>query len=175
MSKLSWNKYLLDMANAVKQRSSCSRRQIGAVITTRSHEIITTGYNGTPSNHLDCNLGGCMRCESDAPSGTGYEYCLCVHAEMNAIYSAAKQGKSVTNSILYVSDMPCIQCVKALVQCQIRYVYYDIDGVSVDSPLSRDDYKAMIGDNILFMEYVSERDAFAPSNFYHGFSYARIE
>ena len=169
MAKESWNKYFLDMLDAVKSRSSCCRRQVGAILTTVSHEIVTTGYNGTPSGIRNCDMGGCARCNSDMPSGQGYDLCLCVHAEMNGIYSASKQGKSIEGSIVYVSDKPCLQCTIALVQCRVSTVYYRSDSVGVISPKERRDYEEMVDrSKISFMEYDPESGLFEASEFYHG-------
>ena len=122
------------MLDSVRSISSCSRRQVGAILTNMDNEIVTTGFNGTPSGTLNCDEGGCPRCsDNTVPSGVGYEYCLCVHAEHNAILSAAKQGKSVENTILYVSDRPCLQCLKVIVQCKIRAVYYKKDSVFLNA------------------------------------------
>ena len=168
--KLSWGRYFVQILDSIKSRSSCSRRHIGAIITTPSHEIITTGYNGTPSGVPDCDQGGCLRCSGDTPSGEGYEYCLCVHSEMNAIYSAAKQGKSVVDSTVYVSDMPCLSCVVGMVQCQIKQVIYVRDSVNVTSPANREDYGKLFT-KILMYEYQPDRDRFLTSTFYHGIGF----
>ena len=134
MRKEKWVRHFINMLDSVKSVSSCSRRQVGAILTNMDNEIVTTGFNGTPSGTLNCDEGGCLRCADDTvPSGVGYEYCLCVHAEHNAILSAAKQGKSVENTILYVSDRPCLQCLKIIVQCKIRAVYYKKDSVFLNA------------------------------------------
>ena len=145
MSK--WVSYFINMLDAVKSNSSCTRRQVGAILTTSDNEIITTGYNGTPSGVLNCNEGGCLRCNNDnIPSGVGYEYCLCVHGEHNAILSAAKQGKSVKGAILYISDRPCLQCLKIIAQCQIETVYFKKDGVFINA--HPEEIKLLVGRKI---------------------------
>ena len=134
MPKEKFIRGFINTLDNIRDLSSCSRRKVGAILTNQDNEIITTGYNGTPRGVLNCDEGGCPRCNNpNVQSGIGYEYCLCVHAEHNAVLSAAKQGKSVKNSILYISDRPCLQCLKLIVQCQISEVYYRPDSVFVNA------------------------------------------
>jgi len=83
--------YYLDIADTVSQRSTCLRRQYGAIIV-RNDEIISTGYNGAPRGRKNCHdLDYCTRAALEIPSGERYELCRSVHAEANAIISAARQ------------------------------------------------------------------------------------
>ena len=92
--------YYLDIADAVRSRSTCLRRQYGAIIVA-SDEIIATGYNGAPRGRKNCDeLGRCTRQELQIPSGERYELCRAVHAEENAIISAAR--KEMLGSTLYL-------------------------------------------------------------------------
>ena len=118
---LSWDAYFLNIAEAVKDRSSCSRRQVGAVIA-RDHIILSTGYNGTPRGIQNCNAGGCPRCAGNAPSGTDLGECLCVHAEANAIASAARTGARTEDSSLYCTLTPCKDCAKLMINAGVRRV-----------------------------------------------------
>ena len=82
--------YYLDIADAVLERSTCLRRHYGAILV-RNDEIISTGYNGAPRGRQNCvDLGRCTREELQVPSGQRYELCRSVHAEANAIISAAR-------------------------------------------------------------------------------------
>lgn len=82
--------YYLDIADTVLHRSTCIRRQYGAIIV-RNDEIISTGYNGAPRGRRNCSdLGFCRREAMQVPSGERYELCRSVHAEANAIISAAR-------------------------------------------------------------------------------------
>ena len=132
-----WTGYFLDIAGVVSNRSSCSRRQIGAVLTSAEHEIISTGYNGTPRGTMNCNEGGCSRCWNESiKSGDGYDYCTCIHAEHNALLSCARQGKAAVGSTMYVTDIPCLQCLTFIVQCGVKTIIHGIDefdGVRVSS------------------------------------------
>ena len=83
--------YYLDIAETVSRRSTCLRRRYGAIIV-RNDEIISTGYNGAPRGRRNCvDLDYCAREKQNIPSGQRYELCRSVHAEANAIISAARR------------------------------------------------------------------------------------
>lgn len=82
--------YYLDIAETVLERSTCLRRCYGAIIV-KNDEIVSTGYNGAPRGRKNCiDLGYCTRDAMNVPSGERYELCRSVHAEQNAIISAAR-------------------------------------------------------------------------------------
>ena len=86
--RVSWDEYFMEIAEIVKTRSTCMRRQIGAVIV-KDNRIITTGYNGAPSGCRHCTeIGTCYRQEHNIPSGERHEMCRALHAEQNAIIQA---------------------------------------------------------------------------------------
>ena len=100
MSRISKVEYYLNIAEAVSARSTCLRRQYGAVIV-KNDEIIATGYNGAPRGTSNCcELGGCWRDLHGVPHGERYEACRSVHAEQNAIISASRQ--EMIGSTLYL-------------------------------------------------------------------------
>lgn len=129
-----WDTYFMDIANVAATRSNCSRRHVAAVVV-RDHRIISTGYNGTPRGIRNCHDGGCPRCNSDAPSGTGLSECLCSHAEENSIVQAAYHGICVKDATLYTTFSPCLQCAKMIINAGIKEViyhkHYSIDGTSL--------------------------------------------
>ena len=93
--------YYLDIADTVMIRSTCLRRKYGAIIVLND-EIISTGYNGAPRGRMNCHdVGRCLRDELDVPSGERYELCRSVHAEANAIISAAR--RDMIGATLYLS------------------------------------------------------------------------
>lgn len=101
MERISKELYYLGIAKAVAQRSTCLRRQYGAVIV-RNDEIIATGYNGSPRGEPNCcDLGECWRESQNVPHGEKYEACKSVHAEMNAIISASRN--QMIGSTLYLA------------------------------------------------------------------------
>ena len=89
--RMSKDKYYLNIADAVLDRSTCLRRKYGAIIV-KHDEILSTGYNGAPRGRVNCSeLGYCNREQLRIPSGQRYELCRSVHAEANAIISAARR------------------------------------------------------------------------------------
>ena len=90
MQRIDKENYYLDIAQTVLERSTCLRRWYGAIIV-RNDEIVTTGYNGAPRGRANCSeLGYCVREQMRIPRGERYELCRSVHAEANAIISAAR-------------------------------------------------------------------------------------
>lgn len=122
------NKYYLRIAKEVAARSTCIRRQYGAVIV-KNDEIIATGYNGSPRGEVNCSdIHNCAR--ADCKHGEGYERCRSVHAEQNAIISASRQ--EMLDSILYLACVkngieienpePCNICMRFIKNAGIKYV-----------------------------------------------------
>ena len=119
------HRYFMGIALAVRERADCTGNRVGAVIVL-DRRIVSTGYNGTPENMPNCSEGGCHRCANrdTYPSGTGYDLCICVHAEQNALLAAARFGIAVQGSTLYSTMRPCFGCTKEMLQAGVREVYY---------------------------------------------------
>jgi dCMP deaminase len=119
--------YFMLLAVATRQRAECLGRHVGAILV-RDGRIIATGYNGTPRGFPRCNADerGCHRCaESERyPSGTGYDVCICVHAEQNALLQAARLGYTSDGAECYTTLRPCFGCLKELHQGGIASVRY---------------------------------------------------
>jgi dCMP deaminase len=111
------------LAVATRERAACLRRHVGAILVA-DQRIIATGYNGTPTGFPNCDEGGCHRCAhpSDYAAGRGYDVCICVHAEQNALLQAAKLGYSVQGSHLYSTLRPCFGCLKELYQAGVTTI-----------------------------------------------------
>jgi dCMP deaminase len=124
-SKPDWPEYFMSIAQAVRARADCTGNRVGALLE-KDHFIIATGYNGTPSSAPNCSEGGCERCAHPEryPSGQGYDLCICVHAEANALLMAARVGIAVAGSTLYSTMRPCFGCSKELLQAGVRGVVY---------------------------------------------------
>ena len=124
--------YYLDIAQTVAQRSTCLRRKYGAIIV-KNDEVISTGYNGAPRGCRNCSdMGVCKREELNIPSGERYELCRSVHAEQNAIISAARRDMvggtlylsgldAKTGKVLPVSE-PCSMCKRFILNSGISQV-----------------------------------------------------
>lgn len=117
--------YFMTIAMAVRRRANCTGNRVGAIIVKQGH-ILSTGYNGTPAGLPNCDEGGCYRCahREKFPSGTGYDLCICVHAEQNALLQAARFGIAVEGADLYSTMRPCFGCTKEMLQARINAVYY---------------------------------------------------
>ncbi len=113
----------MSIANLVKERSTCVRRKVGAVIV-KDKNILATGYNGPPSGLPHCIDVGCLREKLGVPSGERHELCRGLHAEQNAIIQAAKHGVSIKGSTLYCTHMPCSICIKMIINAGIVEVIY---------------------------------------------------
>lgn len=123
MNRPSWDEYFMDIAAAVATRSTCRRRQVGAVIV-KGKRILTTGYNGAPQGLSHCLDLGCMREQLGIPSGERHELCRGLHAEQNAIIQAALYGVEIQGASLYCTHMPCSACTKMLINAGILRVVY---------------------------------------------------
>jgi dCMP deaminase len=120
------NLYYLGLAIAVSARSECKGLKVGAVLV-RDNRVVSTGYNSTPEGWDNCSEGGaCPRCDNRNAfgSGNGYDKCVCVHAEMNAIAAAARYGMAVDSASAYVTHEPCLTCAKELTQAGVRQVFF---------------------------------------------------
>jgi dCMP deaminase len=120
--------------------ANCYGSKIGAVLVLEDR-IIGTGYNGTPAGFQNCMDDGCIRCkdrwlekndredEMSNPAhvaGAALDRCICVHAEQNALLSAARFGIRVDSATLYTTLSPCFGCLKESVQAGVsRIVYQD--------------------------------------------------
>lgn len=112
------------MAGLTRERSTCLRRKVGAILV-RDHFVLSTGYNGAPKGLPHCEETGCVRDQKNIPSGQMHELCRGVHAEQNAIVQAAVSGVSVAGASLYTTSFPCVICAKLLINARIREVVYE--------------------------------------------------
>ena len=124
--------YYLDIAETVLERSTCIRREFGAIIV-KHDEIISTGYVGAPRGRKNCNdLNYCTRDKLGVPKGQRYELCRSVHAEQNAILSAARADMIDATLYLACHDArtdqldgevePCSMCKRLIINAGIKQV-----------------------------------------------------
>ncbi|MDD5195202.1 MAG: cytidine/deoxycytidylate deaminase family protein [Candidatus Omnitrophica bacterium] len=121
LNRPSWDEYFMRAAQLVSKRSSCLRRNVGAVLV-KEKQILATGYNGAPSGITHCEITGCLRQKLNVPSGERHELCRGLHAEQNVLLQAARHGVSVKDSIIYITHTPCIICAKMIINAGIREV-----------------------------------------------------
>ena len=132
MGRIDKENYYLDIAETVLERATCLRRCYGAIIV-KNDEIIATGYNGAPRGRKNCaDLGYCTRDELGVPSGQRYELCRSVHAEANAIISAARSdiiggtlylaGRDAKTGALLTDATSCSMCRRLIINAGIDRV-----------------------------------------------------
>ena len=132
MERIVKENYYLDIAETVLERSTCLRRQYGAIIV-RNDEIVATGYNGAPRGRKNCSdLGYCVREQMRVPRGERYELCRSVHAEQNAIINASRS--EMLGATLYLGGLenrtggyveaaaPCSLCKRMIINAGIERV-----------------------------------------------------
>ena len=130
MQRISKRDYYLSIAAEVSKRSTCLRRQYGAVIV-KNDEIVSTGYNGAPRGEDNCcDIGTCWRERNNIPHGEQYEKCVAVHAEQNAIISASR--REMLGATLYLAGFengepirnaePCMICRRLIKNAGIEKV-----------------------------------------------------
>ena len=141
MKRPDWDTYFLNIAKEISKRSTCLRRQYGAVVV-RDNKIISTGYNGAPRGIENCiDKGTCTRKELGVPPGERYELCEAVHAEQNAIINGTPDG--MKEAKIYVAGFeydgkdegvlsdskPCKLCDRMIKNAQLgEIIYLDSNG-----------------------------------------------
>ena len=122
MNRPSWDQYFMEMAELTAKRSTCMRRNVGAVIVKDKHAI-ATGYNGAPRGIKHCeDRGGCRRQKLNVPSGERHELCMALHAEQNAIIQAAAMGHAIEGGTIYITHQPCVICAKMIINSGIKRI-----------------------------------------------------
>lgn len=146
--------YYLDIAETVAKRSTCLRRHYGAVIVNHD-EIVSTGYAGAPRGRQNCtDMNRCIRTELNIPRGERYELCRSVHAEMNAIISAAREkmigatlylvGTEASSGEYIANSSSCSMCKRVIINAGIETVIVrdtadDYRVISVQEWVDKDD------------------------------------
>ncbi len=139
MQRISKRDYYLSIAAEVSKRSTCLRRQYGAVIV-KNDEIVSTGYNGAPRGEDNCcDIGTCWRERNNIPHGEQYEKCVAVHAEQNAIISASR--REMLGATLYLAGFengepirnaePCMICRRLIKNAGIEKVINLVGEISI--------------------------------------------
>jgi dCMP deaminase len=115
MARASWDDYFMNIARVVASRSTCERKFVGAVIV-RDRTILSTGYNGSIRGMPHCTDVGHMMVEG---------HCVAtIHAEVNAIIQAAKNGVAIEGAAIYVTASPCWNCFKAIANAGMKRIIY---------------------------------------------------
>ena len=115
MARVSWEDYFMNIAKQVASRSTCDRKHVGAVIV-RDRTILSTGYNGSIRGMPHCDEAGHLM-ENDHCVAT-------IHAEINAVLQAAKNGVRIENGEVYITASPCWSCFKMIANAGLKKIYY---------------------------------------------------
>jgi dCMP deaminase len=141
------DEYYLAIAKSIAMRSPCIRRQVGAIIV-KEDAIASTGYNGPARGVINCIDAGCLKDKKRVPSYVGYEECIAVHGEENAVINAARNGVSIRGGVMYVYGVwykdkspagvrPCDRCKRVIINAGItRVVIMKDDGSIVSQDVS---------------------------------------
>jgi len=119
----SWPEYFMSIAKLVATRSTCLRRNVGAVLV-KDKKILATGYNGAPTGIRHCEETGCLREKLNVKPGERHELCRGLHAEQNVIIQAAYYGVSTKGTTLYSTHKPCIICSKMLINAGVEKIFF---------------------------------------------------
>lgn len=115
MSRISWDHYFMAQAAMLSTRSTCTRLNVGAILV-KDNRVIASGYNGSVAGTAHCTEVGDLIVDG---------HCIrAVHAEQNALMQAANMGIAVKGATVYVTDVPCVQCTKLLLQAGITSIKY---------------------------------------------------
>ncbi len=128
-----WDQYFAKIVLDIAKRSTCTRRQFGAIVVNPKHEIVSTGFNGVVRGAPHCLDIGCIKDEMQIESGMGHGICPAVHAEMNALIQAGRHSLGCT---LYINGFPCKICARMIVNSGIKRVvisgdYSDEEGLKI--------------------------------------------
>ena len=122
MTRPTWDETWLNVCEEMARRSTCTRRQVGAVVVD-GNRLISSGYNGAPPLQPHCIDGACPRGRLTGALPEDYEKypCIAVHAEANALLRA---GRDAENAVLYCTDRPCLQCQNLIMAAGIFLVVW---------------------------------------------------
>ena len=122
MARPDWDRYFLDLCEAVSKRSTCDRGKTGCVIV-KDKRIMTTGYVGPPTGLPHCDEAGHDMRKVFDDSGNVSQHCVrTLHAEQNAIIQGAKFGISLDGATLFSKMTPCRRCAMMIINSGIKRV-----------------------------------------------------
>lgn len=122
--RVSWDRYFMDLAEAVSKRGTCDRKKVGAVLVV-GKRLVATGYNGALAGLPHCDEVGHDLVDTLGPDGVARPNCVrTVHAEANAVAQAARHGVALDTATAYVNTYPCWPCFRLLASAGIARVVY---------------------------------------------------
>lgn len=152
MPRPNWDRYFLDLCEAVSKRATCDRGRNGCVIV-KDKRIMTTGYVGAPCGLQHCDeVGHDMRKVFD-DDGNVTQHCVrTLHAEQNAIIQAARFGIPLEGATLYCKMVPCRVCAMMIINAGIKRVVcekrYHSDGDTMEMFRQADVELVVVNDEV---------------------------
>jgi dCMP deaminase len=116
MTRPTWDRYFMDLAQHAASRATCSRKHVGCVLVSTTNRVLVTGYNGS--------ISGLSHCDDSGHDMLDGHCARTVHAEANAVADAARRGVALSGSVAYVTALPCWPCAKLLFQAGAHRVVY---------------------------------------------------
>lgn len=127
--------HFMHMCFTANERSFDPSSKCGCVVTDQDGAILSTGYNGPVRGEIDENV----------PLTRPEKYDFMEHSERNAIYSAAKHGTALNESIFYVTGLPCLECIRGIIQVGAKKVVYGpLTAVMMAEPEYLDRFKRLV-------------------------------
>ncbi len=126
MNRPSWDEYFINIMKAVSERGTCDRGKTASVIV-RNNRILVTGYVGAPAGLPHCDEVGHQMKSVTHENGKVTQHCLrTIHAEVNAVAQAARDGISINRATVYCKMAPCANCAKMLINCGVKRVVAEL-------------------------------------------------
>lgn len=145
-----WLGVRLQNLESLKTMSTCLSRQVAAVLI-RNNRIVAEGFNGAPKNVTECTDTGFCYAEN-TPSGHGLDTCIAVHAEVNCVLNAAREGVSTKGTTMVCTTQPCLNCLKFLVNAGVEVVMYE-EAYTIPE-LQRPIYDRILKDAVIYLEHI---------------------
>ena len=150
LTRPSWDEYFMMVAKLVASRSTCHSRAVGAVIV-KDRRILSSGYNGSPPGDWHCiDRGECYwrQPENHVEGIPPHDLSRAIHAEVNAVAHAARNGIKLDGSTVYTTLSPCMNCLKVLISTGVKKVFFE----------HIYDFNNKGGDKYLLEQYEKNRD-----------------
>jgi dCMP deaminase len=122
--EMKFHKIFMQTALLMSEMSKCVSYKVGAILV-KDNRIISTGYNGTPAGYINCNEKFTDYSIDQREEHHKFSETFEIHAELNAILSAAKNGLSTNECTLYCTLQPCNDCLKMICNTGIKTIYYN--------------------------------------------------
>jgi len=130
----------MTIAEQVATKSLCLREESRfGIIAVKKDRVVASGYNGALNKIRPCaERGSCIRRDRKIPSGTQRDIAYCICAEQRMICDAAREGISLKGADVYTNSTPCTFCIRLMIECEIKRVYYKRNGFDYTNEITRE-------------------------------------